>query len=126
METFYLILIGVLAVGVLLLLVWLKPDLAKKYWAYIAAGVTAVGGLVFLLAQRKRPAPGPDPEMQHKEDQLKEDLAKVHEEAEQKIEAARLDEVEVQREVAEIQKIPEEQERLNRLADLFNRTRRRR
>jgi len=126
METFYLILIGLLAVGVLLLLLWLKPDLAKKYWAYIAAGVVAVGGLVFALTQRKRPAPTPDPEMAEKEDQLRADLAKVHEEAEQQITQARQEESEVQAEVTEIQGISDEQERLKRLADLFNKTRRRR
>jgi len=125
MEQFYLILIGILAAGALLLLAWLKPDLAKKYWGYILAAAGAIGGVVFLIAQRKRPAPEPDPEIAAKEVQLREDLTKVHAEAEATIAVARTEEHAVQQEVEEIKAIPEEAERLRRLSELFNRTRRR-
>lgn len=125
MEQFYLILIAALTVGGLLLLFVLKPDLAKKYWAYIAGAVAAIGGAVFLFSQRKGPAQ-PDPVMEEKEQKLQEDLKKVHEEAEAEIQQARAKEQEVHNEVEEIKQIDNEEERLRRLADLFNRTRRRR
>lgn len=123
MEQFYIILICVLVAAGLLLLLVLKPDLAKKYWGYIAAGVAVVAGLVFALAQRKRPA-APDPEMQEKEQVLQEDLKEVHEEAETVIREAQTREAEVHAEVEEIKQIDDKEERLKRLSDLFNRTRR--
>lgn len=123
MEQLYIILICVLVAAGLLLLVVLKPDLAKKYWGYIAAGVAVVAGLVFAVSQRKRPA-APDPEMQKKEQILQEDLKEVHEEAELVIREAQTREAEIHAEVEEIQQIDDKEERLKRLSDLFNRTRR--
>lgn len=124
MDSFYLILIAVLLCGVLVLLAFLKPEWAKKYAGYVVLGVAALGGLVALFTQRKTPAP-PDPEIKEKEDKLKQDLAEVHEEAEEQIREAEQKHEEVKVEVAEIQQIDDKEERLRRLSDLFNRTRRR-
>ncbi len=125
MEQLYLIVIASLVVVGLLLLFVFKPDLAKKCWAYILGGAALIGGIVFFLGQRKRPAT-PDPVMAEKEKKLQEDLRKVHEEAEAAIQAAREKEQEVHIEIEEIKQIEDDEERLQRLAALFNRTRRRR
>lgn len=123
MEQFYLILVcGLVAAGLLALFI-LKPNIAKKYWGYVVAAAAAIGGIVFVLAQRKSPA-APDPVMAEKEKKLQEDLKKVHEEAEAAIQEAREKEQEVHNEVEEIKQIDDEKERLRRLASLFNRTRR--
>ena len=123
MEQIYLIVISVLIVAGLLLLFVLKPDLLKKYWGYIALSVAAVGGVIFFLTQRKGQI-RTDPEMEKKEKRLQEDLKRVHEEAEAQVQEARVQEIEVHQEVEEIKKIDDDEERLRRLADLFNRTRR--
>ena len=126
MDTVYLIVISLLAAGSLVLLVWLKPDLAKKYWGYLIAGVAALAGLIVLVSQRKQKPTTPDAVTQKKEEQLRVDLGKVHAEAEAEIAVARTAEVAVQQEVEEITDIQSEEERLKRLSDLFNRTRRKR
>lgn len=123
METVYILLISVLFAVLLFLFIWLKPDLAKKYWAYILGGISAVAALIVLVTQKKHAPPSPDPELKEKEDQLKEDLSEVHNRAESEIEVAREAEATVQAEVEAITHVSDEKERLKRLSDLFNRTR---
>lgn len=123
METIYILLLSVLVAVLLFLFIWLKPDLAKKYWAYILGGLSAVVALVILLAQKKQPPLSPDPEMKEKEDQLEEDLSEVHKRAEAEIAGAKESEEIVLTEVEDITKVADEEERLKRLSDLFNRTR---
>lgn len=126
METLYLLLLSLLIAVLLFLFIWLKPDLAKKYWAYILGGLATIFAAVILLTQRKQPASSPDPEMKEKEDKLKADLVVAHEKAEAEIVLAVKEEDVIQEEVAAISRMTDEQERLKKLADLFNSTRKQR
>jgi len=108
---------------VLLLLHKFKPDLSKKVWGYVVAAIVTVSGVFFLFGRRKKEAPTDD-KIRRKEEKLREDLQRVHEEAEEEIRQAAEKEEEVKKELEAIQEIDDEELRLSRLADLFNRTRR--
>lgn len=123
MQTLTLIILFSVSAAVLFAIFYFKPDLPKKVWGYIAAGVIAMAGFFFLVGRRKTTTPE-DPELRKKEDKLREDLRIVHEEAEEKIREAAEKEEEVRKEVEDIKRIEDEEERLKLLASLFNRTRR--
>tara|TARA_R100000656_G_scaffold104176_1_gene76060 strand:- start:93828 stop:94232 length:405 start_codon:yes stop_codon:yes gene_type:complete len=116
------ILLGVLAL--VLVFVFTKPELAKKYALWLIGGVVAVFGAVFLFRRRGSTHVDTDP-LKKQEEKLREDLAEIHEEAEKEIREAAEKEEEVKEELEEIQQIDEDEERLRRLSELFNRTRRR-
>lgn len=113
-----------LVFGVVVLALVLKPEWGRKYYIQLSAGLAALVGTVFFLGKIKKGSLRLDPEIQEKEAKLKKDLAKVHKEAEATISEAAKKEDAIKQEVETIRVISDDEERLKRLAELFNKTRR--
>lgn len=130
MDSLFLALIIVVLILTGCVVVWMlikHPDTLKKYWKYIAGGVGAVVGVLGLawvtgLLGRRR-STGGDPEIDRKEKEMREELGDTRKEMEKDLVEAREKEQTVKEELEEIDQIDDEAERLQRLADLWNKRR---
>lgn len=130
MDTYYLalLLVTLVATGGLVVYLLIKhPTKLKKYWKYIAGGVGVLVGVLGMawlagLLGRDRPA-GRDPEIERKEKELRKKLGVSRQEMEKELEQAREKEQVVKDELEEIDLIDDDAERLQRLADLWNKRR---
>lgn len=130
MDTLYLALILIVLLLAGCVVVWMlikHPDTLKKYWKYIAGGVGALVGVLGVawlagLLGRGRSS-GRDSEIERKEKELREELGVSRQEMEEDLEQAREKEQVVKNELEEIDQIDDEAERLQRLADLWNKRR---
>lgn len=131
MDALYLALIILVLVAAAGLVIWLlikHPDKLKKYWQY---GLGALGAVLGLLGfawlagnlGRRGGTPVSNDEIEKKEKKLREELGVSRQEMEEELHSAREEEQEVQEELDEIAKIDDEAERLQRLADLWNKRR---
>tara|TARA_R100001132_G_C3271149_1_gene93266 strand:+ start:2117 stop:2512 length:396 start_codon:yes stop_codon:yes gene_type:complete len=110
------------AVGFLFLLIK-RRDLVIKYWKWglgILGSFLALIGLGFLTSKEKESEVSRDPHLLKKERELEESLGMSRKDLEEKIEVLKEEEEQVHSEIEEISKIEDEQERLQRLADLWN------
>lgn len=123
MTTIYLLLILGLLVISLILVIKFRPALFKRYWKYGLGILAGVFSLVFVFGKLVK-RDNPDKKGDKKRDKLDDNLEKVNKESAQEIAKAVEKEDKVREEVARIKEIPEEEERLKQLADLFNKTRR--
>lgn len=132
MDTLYLVLIILVVVGGLAFGTWLyfkRPKTLKKYWGWLAGVIgSLVGALAFLwirdLLRRDRLSqPNADPVIAEKEQKLREDLGVSRQEMEEELQKVRVEEEEVHHRLEEIDEIDDELERLQALADLWNKRR---
>lgn len=131
MDKLYLFLIfGVLALaaGLVIYLLIKKPELLKKYWKYglgVLGGIVGVLGLGWLVGNIGRRGGSPDlpDHVKEKEKELRDKLGVSRQEMEEELEQARESEQEVKDELDKIEKIDDDAERLQRLADLWNKRR---
>jgi membrane protein implicated in regulation of membrane protease activity len=126
MDTVYLVVIGALLVGVLVLLAMFKRDWLVKGWKYIAGAAVALVALFFAFGRRRsEPDPGIQEEIKQKREELQKNLEEVRQEGQVEVDQAKAKEQEIVEELHEIEEIQDEEEKLNRLEELFNKTRRR-
>jgi hypothetical protein len=130
MNTLYMILISAVIVaggGLVIFLLIRKPETLAKYWKYIAGAVgflVGILGIAWLAGTlTKKGGPAGDPEIEKKEKKLREELGVSRKEMEDELKKAREEEEDVSEQLDEIDKIDDEAERLQRLADLWNKRR---
>jgi sugar phosphate permease len=126
MDTVYLVIIGTLLVGGIVLLAMFKRDWLIKGWKYIAGAAVSLVALFFLFGRRKsQPDPVVQEEIKQKREELQKSLDEVRQEGQAEVEQAKQKEQEIITELHEIEEISDEAEKLQRLEELFNKTRRR-
>lgn len=126
MDTVYLVVICTLLVGVVVLLALFKREWLVKGWKYIAGAAAALVALFFLFGRRKSVIDvAVHEEIKQKREELQAQLDEVKQAGHVEVEQAKKQEQEILQELSSIDKLADEEEKLRRLQDLFNKTRRR-